>query len=78
MTRSRQRRGAARRQDGAVGQVLTTRLQAQQTQARDAMTLVETADRHKPTAPLRSVRFFKRLGIASTVVDLGMPVLYEL
>jgi hypothetical protein len=65
--------------DAAVGNVMTTGLFAQQMRAREAMTRAERAAEHEEqTSLLQSVRFFKRLGIALTVIGLGMFVLYQL
>jgi hypothetical protein len=63
----------------AVGNVMTTGLYAQQMRARDAMTRAEkAADRQEQTTLLRSLRFFKRLGIGLTVIGFGMFALYQL
>jgi hypothetical protein len=65
--------------DGAVGNVFTTGLYAQQMRAREVMTRTEkAAERHEQTALLQSLRFFKRLGIALAVIGFSMFALYQL
>ncbi len=65
--------------DGAVGNVFTTGLYAQQMRAREVMTRTEkAAERHEQTVLLQSLRFFKRLGIGLAAIGFRMFALYQL